>query len=204
MVCTANVCRSPRAEYELREAFARAPRFDSVRVASVGTAAARADHICDLVREEGETEGLAKYNWVEFADKHRSAPVTATKINQARLILTAGPEHRAIVAKVAPAARSRTFTLREALWLGEGFTPHQDGPAAVEDFASYANSRRGVRIPPAPRRRLVPWTRRPADVLSIDDTHGAPAKEHRATIAAVSDVSARLGALLTGAAYAPS
>ncbi|WP_439591346.1 hypothetical protein [Microbacterium sp.] len=202
-MCTANVCRSPRAEYELREAFARAPQFASIRVASAGTDAPRAEHICEVVRDSGRSDGLAKYNWLEFADQHRSAPLTAAKIASAKLILTAGPEHRAAVARVAPVARSRTFTLREALWLGEGFRPGHDGVAAVPEFAAYANGRRGMTAPPVPPRRL-PWSPRPSGALSIDDTHGAPAKEHRATIDAVSDVAGRLGALLTGAAYSPS
>lgn len=200
VVCTANVCRSPRAEYVLQEVFARSPRFEGVRVASVGTATARAAHICDLVREVGEPGAAPSGEWETFADDHRSAPLTTTKIAQAKLILTAGREHRGSVAKIDPDARARTFTLREALLLGEGFQTTATGTAAIAAFAEYADAQRGMRTLPASRRQLFGWRRSRSHPLSIADTHGGAPKVHRATIADVTSVSFKLAALVTGAA----
>lgn len=203
VVCTANVCRSPRAEFALREAFARVPEFASILVASVGTEAARAEHLCEVVRESGDDGGLSRHSWLEFADRHRSAPLTAAKVASAKLILTAGREHRAAVAKIDPAARSRTFTLKEALWLGEGFTASESGDAAIDQFARYAHRGRGMREIPEGRRSLIPWKRSATDALTITDTHGDEVRRHRATTAEVTDVAGRLAGLLTGGAPGP-
>lgn len=48
------------------------------------------------------------------AERHRSQPVTADLVAWADLVLTAAREHQATVLALDPAARPRTFTIRQA------------------------------------------------------------------------------------------
>ena len=56
VVCTGNICRSPMAEFMLREAFGRAGLGESVEVASAGTTSWEAGEPIDvvIVPEAGE------------------------------------------------------------------------------------------------------------------------------------------------------
>lgn len=198
IVCSANVCRSPLAEYTLWEAFARVPDFDSVDVASGGTNAMRGQRICDTIRRASEGADWARHNWSDFVDLHRAKRLTPAMVSQAKLILTAGVEHRSAVAKIDARARARTFTIKEALWLGEGFRSDASGTAVLDDFASYAHAERGVKGFPGTRRRLIGRNRGEVDPLSIADGHGERDRVHRATIGEVADLSGRLGVLITG------
>jgi protein-tyrosine phosphatase len=112
-VCTANICRSPSAQWLLREAVAAHPELAGVEVRSAGTRAVEGAPGCQVA------PALAGH-WAE----HRSQALTPELIGWADLILTAGREHRAAVAGLDPAARTRTFTLRQAArfahWLEDG------------------------------------------------------------------------------------
>jgi protein-tyrosine-phosphatase len=93
-VCTANICRSPAAAALLREA-----DLPGVEVVSAGTHAAVGSPACSVVRE---------------LPGHESQPLTPALIEPADLVLTAAREHRTAVIDMYPAARSRTFTIRQA------------------------------------------------------------------------------------------
>lgn len=93
-VCTANICRSPAAAALLREA-----GLPTVEVVSAGTQAVVGSPACSIVRE---------------LPGHESQPLTAGLIESADLVLTAAREHRTAVVEMYPAARTRTFTIRQA------------------------------------------------------------------------------------------
>ena len=69
--------------------------------------------ICDLAA--GRLGGSSRA--AIFSDAHRSSALTPEVAEHADLILTAERLHRSAVARVAPLARARTFTLKEALVL---------------------------------------------------------------------------------------
>lgn len=135
--------------------------------------------ICALVQEERrEDEGFPA-----FAERFRPSPVSAARVLGAAMVVTASPAHRAALARLAPEARGRTFTLREALWLGRGWTgsPNERGRLVVEAFARYADSRRGAVLPPLERR--WPGTGRTAsDPYAIRDGHRLGGRAHAATL----------------------
>lgn len=193
LVCTANVCRSPLAQYILASGLELIPGFENVKVGSAGIQPAKNGRICELV-----LSSRSGADWTEFAEQHRSRALTGSKIADAKLILTATAEHRSAVATMVPSARGRTFTLREAAWLGQGFTHDGDsGSEAVEAFAEYANGSRGLRDEPSDRG-LFRRRRESGDALSIVDGHLLDARRHRATLVSVSDAAASVGRLLTG------
>lgn len=203
VVCTANVCRSPLAQFVLQDALHTVPGFGAVRVASGGVKAATGAGVCELVRASQTGR-----SWAEFLGAHRAAPVTKEQLGRARLILTASREMRGALAVLEPSARTRTFTLREAELLGAGFGgggsygATRAGASAVSAFAHYANARRGSVSPPNPRRSFLPWMRRETDPLTIEDGHNGSAREHRATIEEVQSTALAIAALITGTAAA--
>ena len=195
VVCTANVCRSPLAQFVLTDTLRRTPGFESVQVSSVGTQPVKNGEVCELVRTTHSGVG-----WNEFVAKHRTHAATPFKIGQATLILTASVEMRGMIAAIDPGARSRTFTLREALLLGQDFDPAGLGPAAaVEAFAAHAHANRGIVPIQAPRRSLLHWGARDEDPLTIQDGHNGDRRQHRATIASVVETSTEIANLITGA-----
>jgi protein-tyrosine phosphatase len=191
IVCTANVCRSPYAEYLFEQEFARHEELASVQVGSAGIRPVRYGALCELVAERHpHTE-----EWDEFVRRHRSIRATPSRVAQARLILTASRSNRAALAQVDPAARSRTFTLREAAWLGADYVknPALEGGAAVTAFARYLDEQRGLKAPIRPIRTGL--FMRPSDPLSIPDGHNLSMREHLRTlkdVERVSEVVARL------------
>lgn len=194
VVCTANVCRSPLAQFVLQDALRAVPGFGTVRVTSGGVQAAEGAEICGLVRESQSGQP-----WTQFSDEHRARPVTKDELGRSRLILTASREMRGVLAVMDPTARTRTFTLREAELLGVGFDRgDRAGASAVSAFATYVNSRRGSVTPMPPRRSVLSWMRRESDPLTIDDGHNGSAREHRATLEEVQSTALTVAALITG------
>jgi protein-tyrosine phosphatase len=98
-VCHANLCRSPMAEHLLRRAW-----DSSVRVDSAGTHAwpGRPMHPFAL-----QTLGEAGIDGTGF----RSAPLTASLVAEADLVLTATRQQRTACVSFDPAAVRRTFTI---------------------------------------------------------------------------------------------
>lgn len=199
VVCTANVCRSPLTEFLLQDLLRNARGFEAVAVGSVGTRPMRGVRMCELA-----ASGLDGSEAEAFVHAHKSLSATQSRLRKASLILTASRSNRAAVAHILPQARARTFTLKEAIALGEGFSlDGASGAEAVKSFARHLQSRRGIVAPVAPtgvRRWLAPS----ADPWSIVDGHNMGAKQHARTIAEVRSVVRTLGAILTEGVREPS
>ena len=148
-VCTANHCRSPIAEHLLRRELAS--RDLDWSVASAGT---RAEE--DRPMHPSAVRVLARRG-IEVGDwsAHR---VDSETVLRADLVLTAGEEHRAAVARLAPSAMARTFTLLQfahltgALPMAEGLTQQEFGPALLD----HAVRMRGSAQPLARDLREIP------------------------------------------------
>jgi protein-tyrosine phosphatase len=200
LVCTANVCRSPLAERVMRAHLAGRGWLGGVPVASAGTRAAVGQPMCTvsaslLGPDESSPEG------------HIAREATREIVEQAGLVLVMEREQRGAIARLAPGAQSKVFTLREAALLTEEAALRIEGGAArprdLAELARLLHSVRGFRAPPAPpepKRR--PWWRKaeePPDPLTIVDGHGRQDPEHlaavtdvRTTAAAVADAFAGL------------
>lgn len=101
-VCTANICRSVSAAQLLRDAAQSHPLGD-LDIRSAGTDALPGYPGCSLAPAlEGRNEA------------HRSQLLTGGLIDWADLILPAARDHRTTIVGVAPSARVRTFTIRQA------------------------------------------------------------------------------------------
>lgn len=114
MVCTANICRSPAAAQLLQRGIA--PSFPEALVASAGTEALPGHPACDaathLVQEHlaGSNDGLVS----QATGSHRSRRVALIDLRAADLILALDRSHRSALARLDPAGRTRTLTLRQA------------------------------------------------------------------------------------------
>lgn len=196
VVCTANICRSPAAATLLRRALADMP----VTVTSAGTAAIDGQPACDLssalvgefvAREYGGATGGASD--AAGSSNHRSRRVTAEMLAQADLIVALDRSHRAELARLDAASRTRTFTLRQAARLSEvvaGYTAHgqvppgappvpEDQEARLRWWVAELDAARGTAAPvPEPESRSVPLTWHPDDV---PDPHVLGYQIHGAT-----------------------
>jgi protein-tyrosine phosphatase len=190
VVCAANVCRSPLAEYLLGRALSSLPEFEghSSSSAGAGVDAVNGVAICERVAEHIGASGA------DFARAHRTRVLDAGHVRSASLILTASKVERSAVARLDPSARARTFTVREAAALmnGSAALPPADARASVfERFAAAANARRGLIVPAVPirSRRPARWLfgRDSSDPLDVPDGHTRSRREHLATIADVAD-----------------
>ena len=187
------MCRSPYAEFLIEDAFLDDPTLQSVQVGSAGIRPVRRGQICSLVAERRPHSD----RWDEFVRRHSSIRATRSRVAQARLILTASRSNRAAIAQIDPETRSRTFTLREAAWLGSDYVraPDLEGAAAIIEFARYLDSQRGIK-PPIPAIRTLPFAR-PGDAMSIADGHHLKPRDHRATLKEVERVSAVISRLIS-------
>jgi len=144
-------------------------------LASAGVVVPGPRHACATVRamfdgDEILSEGVAA---------HRSRQLAAELLDGYALVIAASRDERAAVARLQPAMRDRTFTLREAIALAqEPLTPAQD----VEEVAEQLNTRRGLGMLPVARKRRLLARPHPLD---IPDTHIAGAVRHASALAAV-------------------
>lgn len=132
-VCTGNICRSPMAEYLLREAFVQAGLDDRVDVDSVGTTS----------WEEGEridprAGSLLAARGIDASD-HRARHMTPADLHAADLILALDEDHVGPLRRTAGAARDRIHLIREFDPAAHGDLGIRDPWYGVEDdFASAA------------------------------------------------------------------
>jgi len=103
-VCTGNTCRSPMAEGALRHLLEK-KRPGACEVRSVGTAAATGYPTTMFAAE------AAKIWDVDLSD-HMSQPLTVRLIDEADLILGMTENHVAEVLRLQPAAKSKTYLLK--------------------------------------------------------------------------------------------
>lgn len=142
-VCTGNICRSPFAEYSLRDNL-RLKHVPGIRVCSAGTRAVvdrgAAEDILPLLAERG-------VNGADF----RAQALEAELIETADLVLAASAGHRSDVVQMVPRAHSRTFTIRQFARLtliAHPVTPDDDSPRArVQELVRACAAVRGVAGP---------------------------------------------------------
>lgn len=186
VVCMANVCRSPLAELVLRDRFARSPEL---QVASAGIDATGA-HIC--AAGHSRRQGAV---WVAAAEAHRSQTVSIDALLGADLVLTSCRTSRGALARLAPASRHRTFTLREAAWLGRNYQPEAASiVTAVQEYAEFLDARRAIDgLPP---ERVSRWARSRSrgDALTIPDGHNLGSRAHKQTLDCVESLALEVAA----------
>jgi protein-tyrosine phosphatase len=108
-----DVCRAPIIEFALQKQFAGDGSLAEETVLSRGLEATGHGLICDLAAGRLGASMRA----ATFSVSHRGRRLTVEDAEQADLILTAERVHRSAVVRLAPIARGRTFTLKEALVL---------------------------------------------------------------------------------------
>lgn len=109
-VCSANVCRSPFAEFLTRRLLSerlggREARF---AVSSAGSNATEGDLLDSMLLDE-----LAARHMHRLANRFRARQVAAQEIRGVDLVLTAERVHRSAVAELEPSAVHKAFCLRE-------------------------------------------------------------------------------------------
>ena len=102
-VCTGNICRSPLAEYHLKDALDP----HDFTISSAGTHAVQNGCVSD------PQIAIARHLGLTDIVHHRATQLTRTHIAQADLILTATLGHRRSAVQIVPSASVKTFTIRE-------------------------------------------------------------------------------------------
>lgn len=107
-VCTGNTCRSSMAEALLRKMLVEdlTGKAATIRVVSAGTGAISGESAAQNAIEVMAREGID-------LREHRARKLTVELINTADLILTMTLEQKNTVLKMAPASKSKVFTLSE-------------------------------------------------------------------------------------------
>lgn len=101
-VCTGNICRSPAAEFILRQRLGKAGRSVEARSAGIGALVNHpADETtCAMMQSRGVDLGA-----------HRGSQLTRELLRWADLVLVMEQHHRDAVLAMDPAARGKTFFL---------------------------------------------------------------------------------------------
>lgn len=202
-----DVCRAPIVEFALRKQLAGDTALADTAVISRGLDTDGARRICDLAA--GRLGGSARA--AQFSDAHVSTRLTPEVADGAELILTAERVHRSAVGRLAPYARARTFTLKEALVLAsvlsdEVRTGRSPRPRNLAQTVALLDDVRGsipLIEPPMNtnvfhRERALPKS----DPLALVDGHGDAGIHRHATDEAY-QVALTLGARLADLAEDP-
>jgi len=203
-VCAMNVCRSPLMAYTFTESLAAVGDESDWSVSSRGIAVTRRNTMCDVsasLISDTET-GQA------FIAAHVSSPVATARLAQQDLILVATRAERAELANINPALRQRTFTVREAIALGNApatsaelelvdRTRHTNQKIRLGGYHQLLNLRRGTVPMPVPRH--TSWILRNVrrhDPIDLPDVHHERTAKHGAVLReAQADVRALHGQL---------
>ncbi len=132
VVCTANLCRSPMAEYLLRSELSH--RWPAgAKTWAIGSAGIHAESGAPIHPRAGKALGRRNIDTSEF----RSRRGSQAAVEEADLILTATREHRSAVVTLVPAAVRRTFTLGQFARMASAVT-HMGGwnPGEFPDGAT--------------------------------------------------------------------
>lgn len=185
-VCTANVCRSPLMAYTFMQAVDASGFADDWTVTSAGADVGGQSELCEV----GAALISDEVAGGEFATSHVATALSASDLESSDLIITASRTERAVIARLLPELRSRTFTLKEALALGaDPITSDELETAAQSDekrsalgvYAAALNDRRGRITWPTRSGLRMPWLRK-ADPRDIPDVHHDGARVHAATL----------------------
>ena len=186
VVCAANVCRSPYAQYLIERAFLGT----GLSVASAGTSA-----LVDASMCKSTQSSLLKLDpgAGDFISTHRSTQLTADAIGEADIVLSSSRTERHAVAALDPTARSKSFTLLEAAALAEAVaatvSPLEGLSTAQWAMAMHLQLGR-VQIPQSTRfgRRLID----PVSIFDVGDVHTGEANSHRPVHASIRAAVGRL------------
>jgi protein-tyrosine phosphatase len=176
LVCTANVCRSPAAEFLLASHLGSAARDISIRSAGVNASAGAPidDTIGNLLRSRGvETRPFS------------SRQLTVRMLESADLVLTASTSHRSAVVQLLPTAVRRTLTLRQLARYAPFILESGEPPAG-------SAARLGWILAAVPQARALA----PRDDDSIADPMGRSRGHYRAAVDAVDKACAAIAPLL--------
>ncbi|TQF72204.1 low molecular weight protein-tyrosine-phosphatase [Pseudoalteromonas luteoviolacea] len=110
VVCAGNICRSPTAEYVLKEKLAEA----NIKVSSAGLTALEGKQADSLAKE------LASSRNIDMS-AHRGRQINSSLVNQNALILVMEQRHLKDLCARYPEARGKTFLLGK--WLGDKEIP---------------------------------------------------------------------------------
>lgn len=144
-VCTANLCRSPDIEAQLRADLAALP--GAWTVASAGVRAREGLQVHPQTAQAMAERGLT------LPGEWRSRLLRPELVERADLVLTATREHRGAAVALAPTAAGRIFTLRQFARLLSNATA--GGPVDTEQHSGdvlvrAAVGARGLSVPTRP------------------------------------------------------
>lgn len=196
-VCAANVCRSPVISFLMAREFSSFGAPDESVFASAGASARGGVAVCHTMRSRLADQA----GWSEFAEGYRSVRLVPEHIDSAQLVLTATAAERGAVALLRPSARTRTFTLLEAVALAEHANSVRAAarPFDLATLADLMNAQRGLVEPPKPSRWRRPG---PESVFDIPDAHTSRAR-HERVLRTIEVASTRLGAAVRALTTAP-
>jgi len=113
VVCTGNTCRSPMAEWILRDILEKRGLSTRVSVTSGGLSAIDGAAISDGAMRVLQTRALPDASW------HQASRVTKASVEAANLILTMTAFHKMSLAQAFTEASSKVYTLAEYAQQGE-------------------------------------------------------------------------------------
>lgn len=193
-VCAANVCRSPLMELTFESLVARDADPSPWQVSSRGVSVVHAHRMCAVAA--GLTEGAGGHGSV--AD-HVSTQLTDADVKTQDLVIAASREERAAIARMVPASRTYTFTLKEAVALGALASDAQERERVAANtadgltlsaYAELLHQRRGrISVVPRPRGGLASalWGSGD-DPQDIPDVHHGGARRHEKTLREVREL----------------
>ncbi len=176
VVCAANVCRSPFAEFLLGQALPNAS------VSSLGVTARAGDPLCRFTEER--ITALAGVE--QFGAEHSAARLDAESIASSDLILTASEAERSAVAVLDPSARPRVFTLVEAAHSARALGADAKGITLAE-LAARMHAQRGIVDLPPVRHRLRFSPFKAEYGIAIPDAHIGDTRRHDEVYRTVSE-----------------
>ncbi len=179
LVCTANICRSPAAQFLLLGGLGAAA--ESWIVESAGVSAVDGVPIDPVIASLLQQRGIATAGF-------RSRRLEVGMIASADLVLTASAGHRAAVARAFPPAVRKTFTLKQLARYAPFLDP--GGDPAVPPAERVAQLLRTVPI----ARAKATERRRAGD--DVTDPRGRSRRAYTAAVRDLERACAAVGALL--------
>jgi protein-tyrosine phosphatase len=186
VVCTGNVCRSPLAEGFLRASLQRRLGASAPTVSSAGTTGWEGSPAMP------ESVDAAAERGVDISG-HRGRALEREDVDGADLIVGMAAEHRDAVARTAPEAAGRTFTLKELVRLLDAMPTADPSAPPSEALAE--------RLAEADRLRRSGFEGNPHDEDVVDPL-GMPLDSYRAIAWELDEWSQRLAEGLFGLAPA--
>lgn len=119
VVCVGNICRSPTAEFLLKQA------LPGKRIESAGLAAVVGADIEPTARAVAEARGLS-------CPQHKARQLTREMCREADLILVMESRHRDGVAELCPEARGKIFLLAQGQNPAEVADPYRKAAVVFE------------------------------------------------------------------------